>query len=92
VEVKSSRADFQADGKWPGYLSWCDRFFFAVPAAFPEALLPQDQGLIRADAYGAEVVRPAPLDRLAAARRKAITLRFARLAAERLARQGSSLP
>ncbi|MEM0945484.1 MAG: MmcB family DNA repair protein [Pseudomonadota bacterium] len=91
VEVKSSRADFQADGKWPGYLSWCDRFFFAVPAAFPEALLPQDQGLIRADAYGAEVVRPAPLDRLAAARRKAITLRFARLAAERLARQGSSL-
>jgi len=86
VEVKSSRADFMADQKWPGYLDWCDRFFFAVPEGFPERLLPPDQGLIRADAHGAEIVRPGPLERLAPARRKAVTLAFARMAAERLGR------
>ncbi|MEM7176079.1 MAG: MmcB family DNA repair protein [Pseudomonadota bacterium] len=83
VEVKSSRADFQSDRKWQGYLDWCDRFFFAVPEGFADEILPPDLGLIRADAYGAEVIRPAPEDRLPAARRKAVTLRFARLAAER---------
>ena len=25
VECKSSRADFQSDAKWHGYLEWCDR-------------------------------------------------------------------
>ncbi|MBY8974197.1 MmcB family DNA repair protein [Rhodobacteraceae bacterium NNCM2] len=91
VEVKSSRADFQSDRKWQGYLDWCDRFFFAVPEGFPDEILPFDQGLIRADAYGAEVIRPGPEDRLAAARRKAVTLRFARLAAERLTRLSDEL-
>lgn len=86
VEVKSSRADFQSDRKWRGYLDWCDRLLFAVPDGFPEEILPTDQGLIRADAYGAEVIREGPEDRLPAARRKAVTLRFARLAAERLMR------
>jgi hypothetical protein len=37
--------------------------------------------LILADRYGAEIVRQAPEMRLAAARRKAMTLRFARAAA-----------
>jgi len=86
VEVKSSRADFLSDRKWTGYLDWCDRFFFAVPEGFPEALLPMEHGLMRADAYGAEIIRMAPASRLAAARRKAITLAFARHAADRLAR------
>lgn len=84
VEVKSSRADFLADAKWRGYLAWCDRFFFAVPEGFPDALLPAEHGLIRADAWDAAVLRPAPLARLASARRRALTLRFARLAAARL--------
>ncbi len=86
VEVKSCRADFEADGKWPDYLDWCDRLYFAVPDGFPEALLPAEHGLIRADAWGGEVLRHGVEARLAPARRKAVTLRFARLAAERIAR------
>lgn len=86
IEVKSSKADFQSDTKWPEYLDWCDRLSFAVPEGFAEELLPHDHGLIRADAYGAEVLREAPDEGLAAARRKAMVLKFARLAADRLAR------
>ncbi|MFS4438509.1 MmcB family DNA repair protein [Paracoccaceae bacterium GXU_MW_L88] len=78
VECKSSRADFQSDRKWQGYLEWCDRFFFAVPPGFPEEILPPEPGLIRADAWDGEVIRDAPLDALAGARRKAVTLKLAR--------------
>ncbi|MEL6997859.1 MAG: MmcB family DNA repair protein [Pseudomonadota bacterium] len=88
VEVKSSRADFQTDRKWPDYLDWCDRLYFAVPPGFPEDLLPLEHGLIRTDEYDAEIVRQTTDDPLAAARRKAVTLRFARLAADRLMRTG----
>ena len=49
--------------------------------ASPSTILPADTGLILADRYGGEIVRPAPETRLAAARRKAMTLRFARIAA-----------
>jgi hypothetical protein len=86
VEVKSCRADFQADAKWPDYLAWCDRLYFAVPEGFPDALLPAEHGLIRADAWGAEVLRHGVEGRMSPARRRAVTLRFARLAAERIAR------
>lgn len=84
VEVKSSRADFTSDGKWGDYLAFCDRFYFAVPADFPRELLPEDRGLIVADAYGAEILRPAPTARLHASRRRAVTLRFAQVASQRL--------
>lgn len=87
VEVKSSRSDFQADTKWPDYLDWCDRLLFAVPEGFPDDLLPAEHGLIHADAYGAEILRYGQPSQLAAARRKTLTLRFARLAATRLASQ-----
>lgn len=86
IEVKSSRADFQADTKWHDYLEWCDRLFFAVPLSFPDEILPLDHGLIRADAWGGEILREANEEGLAPARRKALILRFARLAADRLAR------
>lgn len=86
VECKSCPADFRADAKWQGYLDWCDAFYFAVDAAFPHELLPGDEGLILADAYGAEVLRPAVPRRLAPARRRALTLRIAMKAAERLRR------
>ncbi|MEM9763138.1 MAG: MmcB family DNA repair protein [Pseudomonadota bacterium] len=85
VEVKSSRADYQSDTKWEHYLPWCDRFFFAVPASFPDAILPAAHGLIRADDWGAEIIRRAPERPLAPARRRALTLAFARLAAQRFA-------
>ena len=91
VEIKVSRADLLCDQKWPEYLDYCDRFFWAVPAGFAlepfeeEARGPHLAGLIVADRYDAAVVRDAPLRKLAAARRKAETLRFARRAARRLA-------
>lgn len=84
IEVKSSIPDFRSDQKWPEYRDFCDRFYFAVPGDFPGDLIPDDCGLIRADAYGAVVEREAPEHKLAAARRKMLTGRFARLAALRL--------
>ena len=87
VEVKSSIADFQSDRKWPDYLDHCDLFYFAVDTAFPAALIPESCGLIVADGYGAAVLRQAVPDRLGPARRRNVTLRLARTAAERMARQ-----
>ncbi|WP_212523969.1 MmcB family DNA repair protein [Actibacterium sp. MT2.3-13A] len=84
IECKSSRADFQSDRKWRGYLDWCDRFFWAVDADFPTELLPEETGLIAADAYGAEILRMGPECRLAPARRKVMVQKFARHAARRL--------
>ena len=84
IECKSSRADFTSDGKWDGYLEWCDRYFWAVDDGFPTEMLPSDTGLIIADAFDAEILRYGPETKLAAARRKALTLRVARLAAMRL--------
>ena len=84
VECKSSRADFTSDGKWEGYLDWADRYFWAVDEAFPTDLLPEGTGLIIADGYDAEILRMAPETKLAPARRKAQTLKFARVAADRL--------
>ncbi len=84
VECKSSRADFTSDHKWHGYLEWCDRFFWAVDADFPVDLLPPDSGLIVADGYDAEILRMGPEDKVAGARRKVLTQKFARHAARRL--------
>ncbi|WP_292291879.1 MmcB family DNA repair protein [Marivita sp.] len=84
VECKSSRADFQSDQKWEGYLDWCDRYFWAVDLDFPSELLPVETGLIIADGYDAEIVRMAPEDKLAAARRTKLIRKFAVHAARRL--------
>lgn len=84
VECKSSRADFLGDGKWQGYLQWCDRYFWAVDADFPTELLPPDTGLILADGWDAEILRMAPEAQLAGARRRAMIQRFAGVAARRL--------
>jgi len=86
VEVKSSVADFRSDRKWPDYREFCDRLAFAVAADFPRQLIPEDCGLIVADPFGAVILREGALTPLAAARRRALTLRFARLGASRLRR------
>lgn len=83
-ECKSSRADLQSDSKWQGYLDYCDRYFWAVDADFPTELLPEGTGLMVADAYGGEIIRMGPEDKLAAARRKKLTHKFASDAARRL--------
>ena len=84
VECKSGRADFRSDRKWQGYLEWCDRYFWAVDGDFPVDLLPEDTGLIRADAFGAEILRMGPETRLAGAHRVKVQRDFARAAALRL--------
>ena len=83
VECKSGRADFASDRKWHGYLEWCDRYFWAVDENFPTELLPGGTGLIIADAWDAEIVRMAPEEKLAPARRKVLVQKFARHAALR---------
>ena len=83
VEIKSSIADFRSDQKWPEYREYCDRLFFAVDPEFPVEILPADTGLILADRFGGEIIRPAPEFKIPAARRKAVTLAFARAAAMR---------
>lgn len=84
VECKSSRADFQSDNKWQGYLEYCDRYFWAVDRDFPVELLPEDTGVIIADGYGADILRMGPEAPLPAARRKSLVQKFARNAAQRL--------
>jgi hypothetical protein len=91
VEIKCSRQDLLGDGKWPDYFDYCDRYYWAVPAGFDlalfdsEALWPGRTGLIVADQYDAEIVRSAPSEPLAPARRKVEVQRLARRAARRLA-------
>jgi hypothetical protein len=82
-EVKSGPLDYLTDRKWGEYLPFCDAFYFAVSPEFPQDLLPPEPGLIVADGFGGAVVRAAPDSALAPARRKALTLSFARLAAMR---------
>jgi hypothetical protein len=84
IEIKSSLADLRADFKWPEYEEFCDRLYFAIPPEMPAEAMPQQPGLIVADRFGAEILRDAENRLLPAARRKAVTLRFARAAALRL--------
>jgi hypothetical protein len=83
AEVKSGLEDFRTDRKWGEYQPYCDAFYFAVAPEFPRELLPEEPGLIVADGFDGAVLREAPATPLAGARRKALTLAFARLAAGR---------
>ena len=84
VEIKSSPEDFRSDGKWPEYRDWCDRLFFAISTGMAPEIMPADAGLIVADSWGADILRHAEAAQLHPARRKAVTLAFARAAALRL--------
>jgi len=87
VEIKTSESDFRADQKWPEYLEFCDRFYFAVPREFPQRILPADCGLMVADSYESVVVRAsAELPSLSGARRRALILQFGIAASARLQR------
>lgn len=85
MEVKSTPEDFRGDAKWLEYVPYCDAFSFAVPPHFPWQILPEDVGVVMADAHSAAILRAAPQHKLHAARRKALTLRFALAAGQRLA-------
>jgi hypothetical protein len=86
IEIKSSLADFRADQKWADYRAYCDQLYFAVAEVFPIDILPDDTGLIIANAYGAEIIRDAPIYPMAAARRKVLTTGIAIAATQRLHR------
>jgi hypothetical protein len=86
VEIKSSVADFRADHKWTAYRDFSDRLYFAVPNEFPRALIPEECGLIVADPFGAALLRDGSTTPLNPGRRRALILRFARIAAARLRR------
>ncbi len=88
AEVKSCLQDFQTDQKWPEYAPYCDRFYFAVDCDFPKDHIPDHAGLMVCDGFGGAVLRECQPELLNAARRKAVTLSFARLAAARLMRAG----
>ena len=91
VEIKVARGDLLGDKKWTEYLEFCDRFYWAIPVGFDASpldrpdYLPDRAGMIVADAYDAEIIRPATTHPLAAARRKTETMRLARRSMQRLA-------
>ncbi|GAA4642359.1 MmcB family DNA repair protein [Pontixanthobacter gangjinensis] len=91
VEIKVSRADLLGDSKWPDYLDYCDRFYWGIPPELDgsplngEGFLPDCCGVVVADGYDAEIIRPAPTRPLAAARRKVEVERLARAALRRQA-------
>lgn len=89
VEIKVARGDLLGDNKWTDYLDFCDRFFWGLSPQLDraplesEGFLPDRCGVIVADGYDAEILRPAPLDPIAAARRKSLTTKLARAAMRR---------
>jgi hypothetical protein len=88
VEIKSSVADFRTDTKWREYRAHCDKFYFAIPESVPVDIMPDDAGLILADAYAGDILREAPEHRMAPSTRRAVLMRFAHTAAQRLYRLG----
>ncbi|XUU62023.1 MmcB family DNA repair protein [Erythrobacter sp. HA6-11] len=96
VEIKTARGDLLGDTKWPEYLEHCDRFFWGLAAGLDRGPLdqagyqPECCGVMVADGYDAEIIRPAPLNPLAAARRKVEIERLARAALRRNAVAGDS--
>ena len=85
IEVKSGPRDFLVDSKWPEYRDYSDALFFAVDTDFPQVMLPMETGLIVAEGMEAAMLRDATAHPLPSARRRALTQRFAILAAARLA-------
>jgi hypothetical protein len=89
VEIKVARGDLLGDAKWGDYLDYCDRFFWALPPGMDRspldgaAFLPEVCGVIVADGYDGEILRPAALSPLAAARRKVEVESLARIAMRR---------
>lgn len=86
AEIKASERDFRTDGKWPEYLSHCDEFYFAVAGGFPLELIPEEAGIIVADAFHGAIVRPAPKRKMNGTRRRNQILKFGLKAAQRLHR------
>lgn len=85
-EIKSSIEDFRVDNKWHEYKAFCDEFYFATLPDVPMEIFPRSEGFVIADRHGCEMIREAMPDKMSPATRKAVTLRFARSAANHLNR------
>ncbi|MFO1255024.1 MAG: MmcB family DNA repair protein [Sphingomonadaceae bacterium] len=89
VEIKVARGDLLGDAKWTEYLDYCDRFYWGLAPHLDRACMEADLfhparcGLIVADGYDAEILRPAATVPLAPARRKVEVERLARAALRR---------
>ena len=89
VEIKVARADLLGDSKWTDYLEFCDRFYWGLAPHLDRACMqtesfrPEVCGLIVADGYDAEILRPAASLPLAATRRKVEVERLARASMRR---------
>lgn len=89
VEIKVSPADLMGDRKWTEYLDYCDRFYWGIAPTIDQGVLetagflPQRCGVIVADGYDAEILRPAASTPMAAARRRVEVERLARNAMRR---------
>ena len=86
VEIKVAVQDLLRDEKWEDYLEFCNVFYFAIPPDFPDELVPPETGLIVADRYGGAIIRKSRETKLHPSRKSAVTLSFAKVAAERLSR------
>ena len=89
VEIKVARADLLGDTKWTDYLEFCDRFYWGLAPHLDRACMqsqsfrPEVCGLIVADGYDAEILRPSASLPLAATRRKVEVERLARASMRR---------
>ena len=87
VEIKSSVADFRADRKWRDYAAHCDRLYFAISRRHAGR---DHAGGGRPDRrrrlMAREILREPPPRAIAPATRRAVLLRFAQAAADRLHR------
>ena len=80
------RADFQSDSKWKAIWNGVIAISGRWMPSFQRIFCPRKRGLIIADAYDAEIVRMAPEDKLAPARRKKVIQKFGDGSARRLQR------
>lgn len=91
AEIKVAKADLLGDQKWTDYLDYCDQFYWALSPAMDstivngELFMPQRTGLIIADQYDAEILRPASRSALAPARRTKLLKDIAHTALRRTA-------
>ena len=84
IEIKSSVSDLKADKKWGEYIPFADEMYFAVANGFPLEIIPDECGIMIADAYNAAIVRQSPLRNLHKSRRQNQIKQFARTASDRL--------
>ena len=84
AEIKTSPTDLRSDKKWAGYLAFCDVFYFDIPVNFPIEIVPNETGVIVADQFGGEILRPSQQHTMPMGRRNRQIMQFARTAGTRL--------